>query len=88
MIQGYAEPKQSKIFWQGRKFISLAVNIEADSNIIKLSWKLNHVLDKIRPRLPTEMDIYQIFDQPKVIGKAITILISSLYDAVLIILYV
>jgi multidrug efflux pump subunit AcrB len=88
VTRGYAEPGQSAVFWQGRKSIGLAVSMEEGGDIIKLGRELNRALEKIRPELPAGMDIYQISDQPKVVDEAITDFISSLRDAVLIVLTV
>jgi multidrug efflux pump subunit AcrB len=84
----YGEPTDPAMFWQGRKAIGLAVSMEIGGDVIKLGKDLERALEQVEKDLPVGLELVKISDQPKVVEESIGEFVSSLQEAILIVLAV
>ena len=88
VYRSYEDPPRFKMKYQGKPAVGLAVLMAEGSNVTTLGKDLNQVLDRLRDRLPSGMQIHQIADQPKVVKQSINRFMQSLLEALLIVLAV
>ena len=84
----YEEPAQPKMFYNGQPAIGLALSMEEGGNILTLGDNLKSELASIEKALPAGVEIHQVSDQPKVVAQSIDEFVSSLREAVIIVLIV
>ncbi|WP_137937304.1 efflux RND transporter permease subunit [Chitinivorax sp. B] len=86
--RGYAEPFDTRMFYNGRPAIGLAVSMEKGGDVLKLGDNLNQAITQIRQELPMGVALNQVSDQPKVVKAAIGEFMKTLIEAVVIVLAV
>ena len=84
----YAEPGDPAMYYNGQPAIGIALSMESGGNILKLGDTLHSLLGKIRQDLPAGMEMAQVSDQPEVVRESIDDFISTLREAVIIVLLV
>jgi multidrug efflux pump subunit AcrB len=84
----YGEPADPAMFWEGRKAIGLAVSMEIGGDVIKLGKDLERAVERVARDLPAGLELVKISDQPKVVEESIGEFVSSLREAILIVLAV
>ncbi len=84
----YEEPAEPKMFYNGQPAIGLALSMETGGNVLTLGDNLQSQLDEIKKALPAGLEIHQVSDQPKVVSQSIDEFVSSLREAVIIVLLV
>ena len=84
----YAEPGDPAMYYNGQPAIGLALSMESGGNILNLGDTLHSLLGKIRQDLPAGMEMAQVSDQPEVVRESIDDFISTLREAVIIVLLV
>lgn len=86
--RAYGEPAAPAMFCQGRRAIGLAVSMEVGGDIISLGRDLDQVAERAKIDLPVGLELVKISDQPKVVEESIGEFVSSLREAIVIVLAV
>jgi len=84
----YVEPAEPKMFYNGQEAIGIAVSMESGGNILTLGDNLNNIVANVKKDLPLGLEINQVSDQPLVVKEAISDFISTLREAIIIVLAV
>ena len=84
----YVEPAEPKMFFNGEPAIGIAVSMESGGNILTLGDNLSDLMGKIKQDLPVGLEIHQVSDQPQVVKESISDFISTLREAIIIVLAV
>lgn len=84
----YAEPGDTAMYYNGQPAVGLAVSMEDGGNIITLGNELRSAMDSIQEDMTAGLEIHQVSDQPKVVEESIDDFVSTLREAVIIVLAV
>lgn len=84
----YAEPGDTAMYYNGQPAIGIAVSMEDGGNIITLGNELRSAMDSIQEDMTAGLEIHQVSDQPKVVEESIDDFVSTLREAVIIVLAV
>ena len=84
----YAEPADPKMFYDGQPAVGIAVSMEPGKNIITLGDELSQLMKSVSADLPAGLEIHQVSNQPKVVAESIDEFISTLREAIIIVLAV
>lgn len=84
----YAEPGDTAMYYNGQPAVGIAVSMEDGGNIITLGNELRSAMDSIQEDMTAGLEIHQISDQPKVVEESIDDFVSTLREAVIIVLAV
>ena len=84
----YAEPGDTAMYYNGQPAVGIAVSMEDGGNIITLGNELRSAMDSIQEDMTAGLEIHQVSDQPKVVEESIDDFISTLREAVIIVLAV
>ena len=86
--RAYVEPAEASVYFDGKKSIAIAVSMEAGGNIIKLGRDMDQLISGISLDLPAGLELERISDQPQVVSDSIDDFVSSLREAVIIVLVI
>jgi multidrug efflux pump len=86
--RGYADPAVTKMRFGGREAIGLAVSMVGNGDVLQLGRDLKRDMARIRARLPVGIEFAQVSDQPAVVKNAVGEFMSTLLEAVAIVLVV
>lgn len=84
----YAEPGDTAMYYNGQPAVGIAVSMEDGGNIITLGNELRSAMDSIQEDMTAGLEIHQVSDQPKVVEESIDDFVSTLREAVIIVLAV
>lgn len=84
----YAEPGDTTMYYNGQPAVGIAVSMEDGGNIITLGNELKTAMTGIQSEMTTGLEIHQVSDQPKVVEESIDDFVSTLREAVIIVLAV
>ncbi|MCI6910879.1 MAG: efflux RND transporter permease subunit, partial [Veillonellaceae bacterium] len=84
----YAEPGDTAMYYNGQPAVGIAVSMEDGGNIIALGNELKTAMTNIQSEMTTGLEIHQVSDQPKVVEESIDDFVSTLREAVIIVLAV
>lgn len=84
----YAEPGDTAIYYNGQPAVGIAVSMEDGGNIITLGNELKTAMTSIQSEMTAGLEIHQVSDQPKVVEESIDDFVSTLREAVIIVLAV
>lgn len=84
----YAEPGDTAMYYNGQPAVGIAVSMEDGGNIITLGNELRSAMDSIQEDMTAGLEIHQVSDQPKVVEESIDDFVSTLREAVIIVLSV
>jgi multidrug efflux pump subunit AcrB len=84
----YVEPAEPKMFYNGQEAIGIAVSMESGGNILTLGDNLNNIVANVKKDLPLGLEINPVSDQPLVVKEAISDFVSTLREAIIIVLAV
>lgn len=84
----YVEPAEPKMYFNGQPAIGIAVSMEPGGNILTLGKNLNQLIDKIKDSEPVGLEISRVSDQPAVVEASIDDFVSTLREAIIIVLVV
>lgn len=84
----YAEPGDTAMYYNGQPAVGIAVSMEDGGNIITLGNELKTVMTNIQSEMTAGLEIHQVSDQPKVVEESIDDFVSTLREAVIIVLAV
>lgn len=86
--RSYADPPDSKMYYNGRPAIGIAISMEDGGNNIELGENIAVAIKKAQEELPLGLEINQVANQPEVVKKSIDEFSESLYEAIAIVLAV
>lgn len=84
----YAEPGDTAMYYNGQPAVGIAVSMEDGGNIITLGNGLKTAMTSIQSEMTAGLEIHQVSDQPKVVEESIDDFVSTLREAVIIVLAV
>ncbi|MDY5053086.1 MAG: efflux RND transporter permease subunit [Anaerovibrio sp.] len=84
----YAEPGDTAMYYNGQPAVGIAVSMEDGGNIIALGNELKTAMTNIQSEMTAGLEIHQVSDQPKVVEESIDDFVSTLREAVIIVLAV
>lgn len=84
----YAEPGDTAMYYNGQPAVGIAVSMEDGGNIITLGNELKTAMTNIQSEMTAGLKIHQVSDQPKVVEESIDDFVSTLREAVIIVLAV
>ncbi|MBS1227042.1 MAG: acriflavin resistance protein [Proteobacteria bacterium] len=86
--RGLTDPPSPRMRVGGQPAIGIAIAMDKGADVIKLGERLRAEVARLQRDLPTGIDIHVVADQPEVVGKSISLFMSSLSEAVIIVLAV
>lgn len=86
--RAYADPPESKMYFNGQPALGIAISMEDGGNNIRLGENLSRAITKLQQELPLGLEIHQVANQPEVVKKSINEFTESLYEAIAIVLAV
>ena len=86
--RGYVDPPVVKVRHQGKEVIALGVSMAKGGDIIRLGESLKTAFGKIETGLPAGIKLSQIQDQPRAVASSVNEFVSTLIEAVVIVLAV
>ena len=84
----YAEPSDPQMYFNGQPAVGVAVSMETGGNVLALGENLNALVEKVRADEPAGLEISRVSDQPAVVRDSIDEFVSTLREAILIVLAV
>lgn len=87
VVREYPEP-ESYISNNGKKCIMLSVEMKKGQNIVKMGEDINEVLIDFQQTLPSEVSIFRITDQSKVVDDSVTNFLHELVIAIVAVIIV
>ena len=86
--RGYVDPPAPRMRLGGEPAIGIAVTMSKGGDVIKLGEQLRAEIGRLQQTLPTGIDLHTVADQPEVVRQSINLFMSSLSEAVIIVLVV
>ncbi|MBV8625502.1 MAG: efflux RND transporter permease subunit [Herbaspirillum sp.] len=86
--RGFADPATSRMRFNGREAIGLAVSMRKGGDVIRLGQKLDETVKAVQERLPVGVQIHAVSDQPRIVEHSVFEFKKSLAEAVIIVLVV
>jgi len=88
VYRGFVDPAQSKLHYDGKEAIGLAIAMRDGGDVIKLGRNLQAAVARVRAALPVGVEIHAVSDQPAVVQSSIHEFTRSLGEAIVIVLAV
>ncbi|AVP97175.1 multidrug transporter AcrB [Ahniella affigens] len=86
--RGLIDPPSSRMRFNGRSAIGLAIAMREGGDVIRLGQSLETTVRRIRAALPIGVDIDAVSNQPKVVADSVHEFTKSLFEAIAIVLLV
>ncbi|MFM1991836.1 MAG: hypothetical protein RJA99_4793 [Pseudomonadota bacterium] len=86
--RGYADPPAWTMRFGGRQAIGLAVSMVPTGDVLELGANLEATMARLKADMPVGIEFAKVSDQPRLVKKAVGLFISSLLEAVAIVLAV
>jgi multidrug efflux pump subunit AcrB len=86
--RGLEDPPVAKTRYQGREAVLLGTTMEPGSNVTEVGAAIERTLRRIEQELPIGIELGQVSDQAKVVGKSINEFLRALSEAVGIVMLV
>jgi multidrug efflux pump len=86
--RGYADPPQPGFRWRGQDAIGIAVSMSKGGNVLELGEQLRQATQHLRADLPVGLELSQAANQPEIVQRATHEFMSSLAEAIAIVLAV
>ena len=84
----YADPPEPKMYFNGQAAVGIAISMEEGGDNIKMGENLDVAIKNIRHELPLGFNLEQVANQPQVVKNAIGEFSQSLYEAIIIVMFV
>ena len=81
VVREYPDP-DSYITNNGRKCLLLSVEMKKGQNIVAMGDEINKVLDEFQTELPSDVTLFRITDQPKVVDDSVSNFLHELIIAI------
>ncbi|MFA6311505.1 MAG: efflux RND transporter permease subunit [Sterolibacterium sp.] len=88
VYRGFTDPPVQTTRFTGKPAILLSVSMKSDGDVLRLGDHLTQEMQRIKGDLPVGIEFHQVSDQPKVVREAVGTFMSSLMEAVAIVLVV
>jgi multidrug efflux pump len=86
--RGVIEPATSKMRFNGREAVGLAVSMRKGGDVIRLGEQLNATVKRVQASFPVGVEVNAVSDQPRVVQESVHEFKKSLFEAVAIVLVV
>ncbi|MCP5247348.1 MAG: efflux RND transporter permease subunit [Candidatus Accumulibacter sp.] len=86
--RGFAEPPTPRMRVQGEDAIGIAIAMNKGGDVIELGERLHAETARLQRELPLGIDLHVVADQPQIVRQSMNLFMSSLAEAVLIVLAV
>jgi len=86
--RAYADPPESKFFYNGQLAIGIALSMEDGGNNLALGENVGKAIKAIQKDLPLGLELNQVANQPEVVKNSIAEFSESLWEAIIIVLVV
>ena len=86
--RGVIEPATSKMRFNGREAVGLAVSMRKGGDVIRLGKQLNATVKRVQASFPVGVEVHAVSDQPRVVQESVHEFKKSLFEAVAIVLVV
>ncbi len=84
----FVDPPESKMFFNGKPAIGIAISMEDGGNILELGENLDSMVEQIQSELPLGLELHPVSDQPQVVKESIGEFVETLILAIVIVLAV
>ena len=84
----YADPADTKMFFNGQPAVGIAVSMEEGGNILELGETLKKTVEAVQRDLPAGVEIQQVANQSEVVNSSIGEFVETLLIAIAIVLAV
>jgi len=88
VTRGLVDPPTPRMHYQGQPAVGVAIAMNKGGDVIKLGERLHSEVARLQKNLPQGLDIHVVADQPSVVNQSIKLFMSSLSEAVIIVLTV
>ena len=82
----FVDPPESKMFFNGKPAIGIAISMEDGGNILELGENLDSMVEQIQSELPLGLELHPVSDQPQVVKESIGEFVETLILAIVIVL--
>ncbi|TXG92997.1 MAG: efflux RND transporter permease subunit [Rhodocyclaceae bacterium] len=86
--RGFIEPAAPGMRVQGKEAVGIAVAMNKGGDVIRLGERLRAEMKRLEADLPTGIDVHVVADQPDIVQQSIRLFVSSLAEAIAIVLAV
>jgi multidrug efflux pump subunit AcrB len=86
--RGFAEPPAPRMRVLGQDAIGIAIAMNRGGDVIRLGDRLHAEAERLQKQLPLGIDLHVVADQPLIVRQSMNLFMSSLAEAVLIVLTV
>ncbi|MFO1345127.1 MAG: efflux RND transporter permease subunit [Rhodocyclaceae bacterium] len=86
--RGFIEPAAPSMRVQGKEAVGIAVAMNKGGDVIRLGERLRAEMKRLEADLPTGIDVHVVADQPDIVQQSIRLFVSSLGEAIAIVLAV
>lgn len=86
--RGFSDPPTPRMRVQGQDAIGIAIAMNQGGDVIKLGKNLHQEIVHLQKSLPQGITIHIVADQPEIVRQSITLFMSSLTEAIVIVLIV
>ncbi|HOL63836.1 MAG TPA: efflux RND transporter permease subunit, partial [Accumulibacter sp.] len=86
--RGFADPPSPRMHVRGQEAVGIAIAMNKGADVIGLGQRLQAARERLERQLPLGIDVHVVADQPLVVSQSIELFVSSLGEAVLIVLAV
>jgi multidrug efflux pump len=84
--RGYADPPTTKMRFQGKEAIGIAVSMRKGGDVIRMGREMDAAVARLEASFPIGVEIDPVSDQPKVVRDSIGEFVKSLVEALVIVL--
>jgi len=86
--RGFVDPPGPAMRVQGKEAVGIALAMNKGGDVIHLGERLRAELKRLEADLPTGIDVHVVADQPEIVQQSIKLFVSSLGEAIAIVLAV
>ena len=86
--RGFVDPPAPRMRVQGQPAVGIAIAMNKGGDVIRLGERLRSEVARLQKDLPQGIDIHVVADQPEIVLQSISLFMSSLSEAVVIVLAV
>lgn len=86
--RGYADPPGYTMRFKGRQAIGLSVAMVSSGDVLELGENLEKTMARLQRDLPVGIEFAKVSDQPRIVKNAVGLFVTSLLEAVAIVLAV
>jgi multidrug efflux pump len=88
VYRGYADPVESKMHFNGKDAIGLAIAMREGGDVIRMGRDLDAAVARVRAAMPVGVEIAAVSNQPEVVQESVHEFTKSLVEAIVIVLAV